>query len=70
MGAVCPRCGSDRIEHHEDVVARRCLLRVDPDGVWDASDGLQRSRRDQYYTEMTDDEIKQIISVDAGEQPA
>lgn len=32
--AVCPKCGSDRIEHHEDVVARRRLLRIDPDGVW------------------------------------
>ncbi len=31
-GARCPACGSERIEHHEDIVARRhfCHLR---DGV-------------------------------------
>jgi len=32
-GARCPACGSERIEHHEDVVARRHLRRVGADGV-------------------------------------
>lgn len=32
-GACCPACGSERIEHHEDVVARRRFRRVDRDGV-------------------------------------
>jgi len=32
-GARCPACGSERIEHHEDVVARRHFRRVRSDGV-------------------------------------
>lgn len=32
--ALCPACGSRRIEHHEDVVARRHLRRVRSDGVF------------------------------------
>jgi hypothetical protein len=32
-GASCPACGSERIEHHEDVVARRHFRQVRPDGV-------------------------------------
>lgn len=32
-GARCPACGSERIEHHEDIVARRHLRRVRDDGV-------------------------------------
>ncbi|MFN2588777.1 MAG: hypothetical protein ABR613_11770 [Actinomycetota bacterium] len=31
--ARCPSCGSERIEHHEDVVARRHLRHVRSDGV-------------------------------------
>ena len=30
---VCPACGSERIEHHEDIVARRHFRRVRADGV-------------------------------------
>ena len=33
VGARCPACGSERIEHHEDVVARRHFRRVRDDGV-------------------------------------
>lgn len=29
----CPACGSERIEHHEDIVARRHFRRVRADGV-------------------------------------
>ena len=32
-GPRCPACGSERIEHHEDIVARRHFRRVDGDGV-------------------------------------
>ena len=32
-GASCPACGSERIEHHEDIVARRHFRRVRDDGV-------------------------------------
>jgi hypothetical protein len=32
-GPQCPACGSERIEHHEDVVARRHFRRVRADGV-------------------------------------
>lgn len=32
-GACCPSCGSERIEHHEDIVARRHFRRVRDDGV-------------------------------------
>ncbi len=32
-GARCPSCGSERIEHHEDVVARCHFCRVDDDGL-------------------------------------
>jgi hypothetical protein len=32
-GANCPACGSERIEHHEDIVARRHFRRVRDDGV-------------------------------------
>ena len=32
-GSRCPACGSERIEHHEDIVARRHLRRVRDDGV-------------------------------------
>jgi hypothetical protein len=32
-GARCPACGSERIEHHEDIVARRHLRRVRDDSV-------------------------------------
>ena len=32
-GPRCPACGSERIEHHEDVVARRHFRRVRADGV-------------------------------------
>lgn len=32
-GPWCPTCGSERIEHHEDIVARRHLRRVRDDGV-------------------------------------
>ena len=32
-GASCPVCGSERIEHHEDVVARRHFRRLRDDGV-------------------------------------
>ena len=39
MAAVCPNCGSDRIEHHEDIVARRRFRRVGASGVW-IFDGL------------------------------
>lgn len=31
--ACCPSCGSERIEHHEDVVARRHFRRVSDDGA-------------------------------------
>lgn len=31
--ARCPACGSERIEHHEDIVTRRHLRRVRSDGV-------------------------------------
>lgn len=31
-GARCPACGSERIEHHEDIVARRHFRRVGNDG--------------------------------------
>jgi len=41
-GARCPACGSQRIEHHEDVVARRHVRRVDEDGVL-VFDGLSDS---------------------------
>jgi hypothetical protein len=33
VGACCPACGSERIEHHEDIVARRNFRRVRDDGV-------------------------------------
>jgi len=33
VGARCPSCGSDDIEHHEDIVARRRFRRVGTDGV-------------------------------------
>lgn len=32
-GFRCPACGSERIEHHEDVVARRHFRSVRADGV-------------------------------------
>lgn len=32
-GPRCPACGSERIEHHEDIVARRHFRRVRDDGV-------------------------------------
>ena len=32
-GPRCPACCSERIEHHEDIVARRHLRRVRDDGV-------------------------------------
>jgi hypothetical protein len=32
-GSRCPACGSERIEHHEDIVARRHFRRVCADGV-------------------------------------
>ena len=32
-GARCPACGSERIEHHEDIVARRHFRRVRDDDV-------------------------------------
>ncbi len=32
-GTQCPACGSQRIEHHEDIVARRHFRRVGDDGV-------------------------------------
>ena len=32
-GARCPACGSERIEHHEDIVARRHFRRVRDDGM-------------------------------------
>jgi DNA-directed RNA polymerase subunit RPC12/RpoP len=32
-GSRCPACGSERIEHHEDIVARRHIRRVRADGV-------------------------------------
>jgi hypothetical protein len=32
-GARCPACGSERIEHHEDIVARRHFRRVRADDV-------------------------------------
>jgi hypothetical protein len=32
-GAQCPACGSERIEHHEDIVARRHFRRVRTDDV-------------------------------------
>ncbi len=32
-GARCPACDSERIEHHEDIVARRHFRRVSDDGV-------------------------------------
>lgn len=32
-GPRCPACGSGRIEHHEDIVARRHLRRVRGDGT-------------------------------------
>lgn len=32
-GASCPSCGSERIEHHEDVVARRHFRGLRDDGV-------------------------------------
>ena len=32
-GPRCPACGSERIEHHEDVVARRHFRRVRADGA-------------------------------------
>jgi hypothetical protein len=32
-GSRCPACGSERIEHHEDIVARRHFRRVRADGV-------------------------------------
>ena len=31
--ARCPACGSQRIEHHEDIVARRHLQSVEGDGT-------------------------------------
>ena len=41
-GAGCPSCGSQRIEHHEDVVARRHFRGVSDDGVL-VFDGLTDS---------------------------
>ncbi len=38
----CPACGSARIEYHEDVVARRRLLRIEADGAL-VFDGLSDS---------------------------
>lgn len=32
-GPRCPACGSERIEYHEDIVARRHFLRARADGV-------------------------------------
>ena len=32
-GPMCPGCGSERIEHQEDIVARRHFRRVRDDGV-------------------------------------
>jgi hypothetical protein len=31
-GSRCPACGSERFEHHEDIVARRHFRRVGNDG--------------------------------------
>ena len=33
VGANCPACSSERIEHHEDIVARRHFRRERDDGV-------------------------------------
>ena len=40
--ASCPACGSERIEHHEDIVARRHFRGVRSDGVL-VFDGLTDS---------------------------